>query len=102
MEDIKNNQELKNAQRKTRTLVMFGKPDCLHCAIALTFVECLEKKFPLINFYKTDDTKLAEEICAKGFPVLCAYENGNLIATIHGSGHLEHLEDHLNLWFRKD
>jgi thioredoxin-like negative regulator of GroEL len=102
MKDIKTREELKEALRKPKTVVMFGKPDCLHCTIVKNCIESVERHFPLINFYYTEVKEFADARNIDAYPVTYLYENGNVIATLVGSKHITKIRDILNLWFLKD
>lgn len=87
---------------KSRTVVLFGKKDCLQCSIVETAIESIEKGYPLVSFGFTTDRDIAEKRHIDAYPVLVFYENGTEIGRLIGSGKIGRLKDILNLWFRKD
>lgn len=85
-----------------RTVVVFGKKDCLHCSIVESVIEGIEKDYPLIAFGFTTERDLAEKRHIEAYPVIAFYENGNIMGTLHGSSKIVHIKDMLNIWFAKD
>ena len=102
MKEIKTRQELKEAVKHSRSVVMYGKEDCLHCSIVRTCIESVEMQYPLISFFFTEEKELAEKKHIEEFPVLLFYENGNIEGALVGSGKITKIKEMLNLWFLKD
>ena len=102
MKEIKTREELKEALNKTRSVVMFGKADCLHCTIVRNCIKSVEKHFPLIDFYFTENRDFSNARNISSFPVVVFYENGIEQGTMVGSNHITLIRDILNLWFKKD
>lgn len=102
MKETKTREELKEALRKQKSVVMFGKKDCLHCSIVETVIEGIEKQYPLIAFGFTTETVLAERRHIEAYPVIAFYENGVIQGTLHGSGKITLIKNMLNMWFIKD
>lgn len=102
MKEIKTREELKEALRKPKTVVMYGKHDCLHCTIMRNCIESVERHFPLIDFYYTEAREFADSRHIDAFPVTILYENGSEIARLVGSKFATKVRDIFNLWFLKD
>lgn len=102
MKEIITREELKDALRKPKTVVMYGKPDCLHCTIMRNCIESVERHFPLIYFYYTETREFSDDRHIEDFPVTILYENGSEIARLVGSGFATKVRDIFNLWFLKD
>ena len=102
MLEIKTNDDLKKVAKMSRTVVMYGKPDCLHCSIVRTCIESVEMQYPLISFFFAEEKELAEKKHIEVFPVLLFYENGNIEGALVGSGKITKIKEMLNLWFLKD
>ena len=98
MKEIKTREELKGAINKTSSVVMFGKENCLHCSIVQNCVESVEKHYPNIGFYYTDNNELSSSRNINAFPVLVFYENGAEKCRITGSGHIHKIKEIINLW----
>lgn len=102
MKEIKTNEELKEALRKPKSVVMYGKPECLHCTIMRNCIESVERHFPLIDFCYTEIREFADALHIDAFPVTILYENGSEIARLVGSKHATKVRDIFNLWFIKE
>lgn len=102
MKEIITREELKEALRKPKTVVMYGKPDCLHCTIMRNCIEGVVRHFPLIDFYYTEVSEFADSRHIDAFPVTILYENGSEIARLVGSRFATKVRDIFNLWFLKD
>ena len=102
MKEIKTNEELKEALKKPKSVVMFGKTDCLHCTIVQNCIESVERHFPLIDFYYTEVRAFADARHIDAFPVTYFYEYGSVFATLVGSKYAIRIREILNLWFLKD
>lgn len=102
MKEIITREELKDALRKPKTVVMYGKPDCLHCTIMRNCIESVVRHFPLIDFYYTEAREFADARHIDAFPVTILYENGSEIARLEGSKYATKVRDIFNLWFLKD
>lgn len=102
MKEIKTQEDLKNALNSSRSVVMYGKPDCLHCTIVRNCIESIEKQYPLINFHFTEDRDIANRYGFDAFPVLVFYENGCEQGRLIGSSKIIHIKEMLNIWFLKD
>ena len=102
MKEIKTREELREAANQARSVVMFGKADCLHCSIVRTCIESIEKQYPLIDFCFTENKEFASARNIDAFPVLVFFENGIEQGSLVGSSHITILKDMLNLWFKKD
>ena len=102
MKEIKTHEDLKEALNQTRSVVMYAKPDCLHCTIVRNCVESIERHFPLIGFYFTEDINMPVSQRLNAFPVLVMYENGVEQGRLVGSKYITKIRDLLNLWFLKD
>ena len=102
MNKIKSHQDLKKAVKSTRSVIMFSKPDCLHCSIVKTAIVSVEQQFPLIDFHYTEDLGFAKELNIDAFPVLVFYEKGNEQGRLIGSGKVHLLKHIFNLWFFKE
>lgn len=79
-----------------KAVVVFGKKDCIHCSIVETVIESIEKDYPLIAFGFTTEKAIAERRHIDGFPVVAFYENGSIVATLHGSGKITIIKEILN------
>lgn len=102
MKEIKTREELKNGMNQRHSVIMFGKEDCLHCSIVRTCIEDVEKHFPLVGFYFTENRDFSNERNIDAFPVLVFYENGIEQGKLIGSNHITKIREMLNLWFLKD
>lgn len=102
MNRIETKEELKEALKSAKCCIIYGKPDCLHCTIVRTAVDGIIRHFPLISFFYTENTEICGVRPFDGYPVTALYENGYLIGTMEGSGHIGKIREILNLWFRKD
>ena len=102
MKEIKTREELKEAFRKPKSVVMFGKHDCLHCTIMSNCIQSVERHFPLIDFYFTDVKEFSDERHIDAFPVTYLNENGSVMATLVGSKYATRVRDIFSLWFLKD
>ena len=79
-----------------KAVVVFGKKDCIHCSIVETVIESIEKDYPLIAFGFTTEKAIAERRHIDAFPVVAFYENGSIVATLHGSGKITIIKEILN------
>lgn len=102
MKEIETREGLKEALRKPKSVVMFGKHDCLHCTIMRNCIESVERHFPLIDFYYTEVREFADARHIDAFPVTILYENSSEIARLEGSKYATKVRDIFNLWFLKD
>lgn len=100
---INSEEELKQFLKDTqRAVVVFGKPNCLHCGIVENVLESIKAEYPLIKFGYTLDTEMSKARHFNSFPTMCFYEYGCVIGMLYGSGKITQINDMLNLWFRKD
>lgn len=102
MKEIKTRESLKEALNGGRSVVMFGKSDCLHCTIVRNCVESVEKNYHLIGFYYTENREFSVARNIVAFPVLIFYENGAEQFRVTGSGHIHKIMDIINLWIIKE
>lgn len=102
MKEIKSKEDIKEALRRGRSVIMFGKYDCLHCTIVRNCIESVERHYPLIDFYFTEDRQMADARHIDGYPVTIFYEHGIEQGRLIGSGKINILRDLFNLWFKKD
>ena len=102
MKDTRTREELKEALRKPKSVVMYGKHDCLHCTIMRNCIESVERNFPLIDFYYTEARELSDARRIDAFPVTILYENGSEIARLVGSEYATKVHDIFSLWLLKD
>lgn len=100
---IDNEQQLRDFLKNSKkAVILFGKPDCLHCSIVETVIEGIAKEYPLIDFGFTTEKALADARHIEAFPMVAFYENGNIMGTLHGSGKITLIKEMLNIWFKKD
>lgn len=102
MKEIKTREELKEALRKPKTVLMYGKHDCLHCTIMRNCIESIERHFHLIDFYYTEVREFADARHIDAYPVTILYENGSEIARLVGSKFATKVREVFNLCFLKD
>lgn len=102
MKEIKTQEELKKALKSAKSVVVFGKHDCLHCTIVKNCISSIERHFPLVDFYYTESVGLSDARHINEFPATYFFENGLEIARMIGSKYAIRLRDVLNLWFIKD
>lgn len=102
MKEIKTREELREAANQARSVVMFGKEDCLHCSIVRTCVESVEKYYPLLGFHFTESRELSNVRNIDAYPVLVFYENGIEQGRLIGSNHINKIKELLNLWILKE
>lgn len=84
-----------------KAVVVFGKPDCLHCGVVETIFESVLKDYPLIAFAFTTSQEIAEKRHIESFPVTCFYEDTHLQGCLVGSGFVEKTKEILNVWVAK-
>lgn len=101
MVEIKERDDIKDVLKKNRSIILYGKDDCIHCTIVHKCVEELEEKYPLISFYHTNDKSIAEKHNVTAFPTIVFFENGNEQGRLVGSSKITLLKEILNLWFYK-
>lgn len=101
MKEIKTHEELQTALDQSRSIIMFGKEDCLHCTIVKNGVGSIVQNYPLIGFYYTKNRDFATARNISAFPVLIFYENGSEQFRITGSSHIHKIRDFINLWIVK-
>lgn len=102
MKETITREELKEALRKPKTVLMYGKHDCLHCTIMRNCIESIERHFPLIDFYYTEVREFADARHIDAYPVTILYENGSEIARLVGSKFATKVREVFNLCFLKD
>lgn len=102
MKKISTREDLKNALRKDKSVIVFSKADCLHCTIVKNGIESIEEQYPLVQFYFTKDLGHAKEYNITEFPVMMFIENGSEQGRMVGSKYILKIKDILNLWFKKD
>lgn len=102
MKEIKTREELQQALRTQKSVVMYGKPDCIHCNIVRTAIESIERHFPLVDFFFTEEKMFSKERYVDAFPVTIFYENGNEQGRLAGSGKVHLIRKMLDLWFFKE
>lgn len=100
MKEIKSKTEAFEALKKEHSVVLFAQENCLHCNVVENSILNIEKKYPLICFYKTED-KLLFDAYVDSFPTLVFYENGAEVGRVIGSGSIHKLKEMLNLWIVK-
>lgn len=98
MEEIKTREELKKTTNLGRCIILFSKPDCIHCTIAKNCIESIEHKYPQIGFYYTEKTDFASARNINSFPVLIFYENGAEKGRLLGSSQIHKIRGIVNLW----
>ena len=101
MKEIVTYDEYRDAFKQERSVILFGKEDCIHCSIVKNCIKSIEKNYPLVNFYYTIDFDFANARSINHYPELVFYNNGSECGRLAGSEHVNKLKELINIWILK-